>query len=151
MSPRKREVLHLTIPSRTEYLSIVNRVTEEISDQAGLGEDDKNSVATAVIEAATNAIQHGNGNDPAKNVRVRFALNSHRLEVTVTDQGRGFDPRAVDDPLKPENMLRERGRGIFIIRSFMDAVRFGFRANRGMSVTLVKHLAPHRAQEQAGR
>jgi serine/threonine-protein kinase RsbW len=151
MNPRKREVLQLTIPSRTEYLSIVNRVTEEISDQAGLGEDDKNSVATAVIEAATNAIQHGNKNDPAKNVRVRFMLNRHRLEVTVTDQGRGFDPRKVDDPLKPENMLRERGRGIFIIRSFMDAVRFGFRAKRGMSVTLVKHLAPHNAQEQAGR
>lgn len=151
MNTRKRDVLQLTIPSRTEYLSIVNRVTEEISDQAGLGEDDKNSVATAVIEAATNAIQHGNANDPTKSVRVRFMLNRHRLEVTVTDQGRGFDPRKVDDPLKPENMLRERGRGIFIIRSFMDAVRFGFRANRGMSVTLVKHLAPHSAQEQAGR
>lgn len=151
MNTRKRDVLQLTIPSRTEYLSIVNRVTEEISDQAGLGEDDKNSVATAVIEAATNAIQHGNANDPTKSVRVRFMLNRHRLEVTVTDQGRGFDPRKVDDPLKPENMLRERGRGIFIIRSFMDAVRFGFRANRGMSVTLVKHLAPHNAQEQAGR
>lgn len=150
MAGRERDVIQISLPSKTEYLATVNRVTEEIADHVGLGEDDKNSVATSVIEAATNAIQHGNRNDPAKTVRVRFVITPSRLEVTITDQGRGFDPRDVDDPLKPENMLRERGRGIFIIRSFMDGVRFSYRANRGMSVSLIKHLAPS-AREQAGR
>ncbi len=150
MGAQGRDVIQISLPSKMEHLSIVNRVTEELADQVGLGEDDKNSVATAVIEAATNAIQHGNKNDSTKTVRVRFVITPQRLEVTVTDQGGGFDPRDVDDPLKPENLLRERGRGIFIIRSFMDGVRFSYRANRGMSVSLIKHLAPSTREQASG-
>lgn len=143
-------MVDLTIPSKTDYLSIVNKVAEEFTEHAGLDEDDRNAVATAVIEAATNAIQHGNRNDATKKVRLQFVLSPDRLEVTVKDEGRGFDPAEVEDPLKPENMLRERGRGIFIIRAFMDDVKFTASSRGGMTVRLVKHINRSSAREQAG-
>lgn len=136
------EKMELSIPSRTDYLSIVNKVTEEVADHLGMNEDDKNSVATAVIEAATNAIQHGNKGDQTKTVTIRFIVSPKSLEVVVKDEGAGFDPASIPSPLTPENFLRERGRGIFIIRSFMDDVRFENKGRKGMTVRLIKHRAP---------
>jgi serine/threonine-protein kinase RsbW len=149
MSDNHREAIEVTIPSRTEHLSIVNRVTEEIADQLALGDEDKNALATAVIEAATNAIQHGNRNDVKKKVSVRYVVTPTKLEVIVKDQGSGFNPDAVADPLRPENLLRERGRGIFIIRAFMDQVRFTQQGKNGMIVRLVKYLQTTSSEKEA--
>jgi serine/threonine-protein kinase RsbW len=149
MSANHRETIEVTIPSRTEHLSIVNRVTEEIADQLALGDEDRNALATSVIEAATNAIQHGNRNDAKKKVSVRYVVTPNKLEVIVKDQGSGFDPDAVADPLRPENLLRERGRGIFIIRAFMDQVRFSQQRKNGMIVRLVKYLQTTPAEKEA--
>lgn len=149
MPANHREAIDVSIPSRTEHLSVVNRVTEEIADHLGLGDEDKNALATAVIEAATNAIQHGNRNDAKKRVSVRFVVTPAKLEVIVKDQGSGFDPDKVDDPLRPENLLRERGRGIFIIRAYMDQVRFSPQAKKGMSVRLVKYLHTSHSEKEA--
>jgi serine/threonine-protein kinase RsbW len=149
MPANHREAIEVSIPSRTEHLSVVNRVTEEIADHLALGDEDKNALATAVIEAATNAIQHGNHNDAKKKVSVRFVVSPEKLEVIVKDQGHGFDPSKVDDPLRPENLLRERGRGIFIIRAFMDQVRFSRQTKNGMSVRLVKYLHTAPAEKEA--
>ncbi len=150
MAGNHREVVELRIPSRTEHLSIVNRVAEELAAQLSMSEDDRDAVATSVIEAATNAIQHGNRNDAAKTVTVRFVVSPGRLEVVVTDEGKGFDPSLVDDPLKPENLLRERGRGLFLIRAFMDDVQYS-PGERGTVVRLVKHLRRPSARREAGR
>lgn len=150
MAANHREVVELSIPSRTEHLSIVNRVAEELAEQLAMGEDDRDAVATSVIEAATNAIQHGNRNDASKKVTIRFIVRPGRLEVTIKDQGSGFDPSTVDDPLKPENLLRERGRGVYLIRAFMDEVRFSHRNGRGMAVRLVKYLTPPATRKEAG-
>lgn len=149
MAANHREVVELTIPSRTEHLALVNRVAEELAEQIAMGEDDRDAVATSVIEAATNAIQHGNRNDAGKTVSIRFIVTPDRLEVTVTDQGNGFDPDAVEDPLRPENLLRERGRGIYLIRTFMDEVEFSRRPRNGTEVRLVKYRAPGEARKKA--
>ena len=150
MSGNHREVVELRIPSRTEHLSIVNRVAEELADHLGMSEDDRDAVATSVIEAATNAIQHGNRNDATKTVSVRFIVTPGKLEVIVKDEGLGFDPSTVDDPLKPENLLRERGRGLFLIRAYMDDVRYSSARKSGTVVRLIKRLAPPAAQREAG-
>jgi serine/threonine-protein kinase RsbW len=150
MAANHRETVELCIPSRTEHLALVNRVAEEIAEQLSMTQDDRDAVATSVIEAATNAIQHGNRNDASKKVTIRFVVLPGRLEVTVKDQGSGFDPDAVDDPLKPENLLRERGRGVYLIRAFMDEVRFSHRDKQGMAVRLVKYLTPAPTRKEAG-
>ncbi len=95
----------------------------------------------AVREAALNAVLHGNEYDPAKQINVTLENTGKSLIFTVTDQGKGLDPQTLPDPLAPENLLRSTGRGIFLIRSFMDEVHFR-QTHPGTELTLVKHLAP---------
>ena len=86
-----------------------------------------------------NAVLHGNGYDPAKQVSVSFENTGKSLVFTVSDQGEGLDPEKIPDPLAPENLLRGTGRGIFLIRSFMDEVHFR-QLHPGTELTLIKHL-----------
>jgi serine/threonine-protein kinase RsbW len=95
----------------------------------------------AAREAAVNAVLHGNEYDPAKRVTASFENNGEALVITVADQGKGLDPKTVPDPLAPENLLRGTGRGLFLIRSFMDEVHFR-QLHPGTELTLVKHLSP---------
>jgi serine/threonine-protein kinase RsbW len=86
-----------------------------------------------------NAILHGNAYDPAKRVNLTFEQNGEELIVIVADQGEGFVPDEVPDPLAPENLLKQSGRGIFLMRAFMDEVRFR-KLNPGTEITLIKRL-----------
>ncbi|MBV8207505.1 MAG: ATP-binding protein [Acidobacteria bacterium] len=121
-------------------LDSVNR-TEELADklaqESGFDEDDRQRIALAVREAAVNAVYHGNHYDPEKEITVTFESGESGLIVTVRDQGTGMVPDEVPDPLAPENLLRGSGRGVFLMRAFMDEVRFRI-VDPGTEVTLVK-------------
>jgi len=119
----------------------VEEAAEKITQESGLDEDESFRVVMAVREAAVNAVLHGNGYDPAKDVTVSMENTGKSLVFAVSDQGEGLDPEKIPDPLAPENLLRGTGRGIFLIRSFMDEVHFR-QLHPGTEVTLVKHLAP---------
>jgi serine/threonine-protein kinase RsbW len=104
--------------------------------------DTASLISMSVIEAGTNAIQHGHKRDATRLVDVAFRLFSDRLEVSVHDSGPGFDPNAVNgDATAPEHLFDARGRGIFIMRSCMDSVDFEF-SDSGTVCHLVKRL-PH--------
>ena len=92
----------------------------------------------AVREAVTNAVVHGNQEDETKTIEVNFNCLEHALEIEVKDQGGGFDPTTVPDPTDGENILKPSGRGIFLMRSFMDDVQWSARPEGGTSVRLVK-------------
>ena len=94
----------------------------------------------AVREAAVNAVLHGNEYDPAREIAVGFENTGKALIITIADEGKGFTPESVPDPLAEENLLRGTGRGIFLIRSLMDEVHFR-QLHPGTELTLVKHLA----------
>jgi serine/threonine-protein kinase RsbW len=98
----------------------------------------------AVRESVVNAITHGNASDPAKIVFIDFTTtpdsNPADLVVRVRDQGAGFDPDAIKDPLTPENMLSTSGRGVFLIRQFMDDVQIRRAPEGGMEVRMMKHI-----------
>jgi serine/threonine-protein kinase RsbW len=96
------------------------------------------NISLAVREAATNAVIHGNGRDESKLVQVCFGIDDSGLTVWVRDQGRGFEIQEVADPRDPVNVARTSGRGIFLMRSFMDSVSFDRNPGDGMSVCLVK-------------
>lgn len=136
-----RSVL-LTIPSRMEMLAVVDSLVQAIVSQLDLDEDAAISVATSVVEAGTNAIQHGHAQDERCPVHFRFLLGDGALEVWVRDTGPGFDPTAIleVDPTGPEDIFKARGRGIFIMRSLMDEVEFEVGAGAGTTVHLVKRL-----------
>ncbi len=132
------EVITIRIPSRLELLSLLDRVTTLLCERAHFDEDSSTQVTLSVIEAGTNAIQHGSGRDPAKPVDVQFAVYPDRLEVNVHDQGSGFDLGAVNGNVtSPERLLEARGRGIFIMRACMDSVDFEF-GESGTTCRLVK-------------
>ncbi len=136
------EVVTIRIPSRLELLSLLDRVSTLLCERARFDEDSSTQVTLSVIEAGTNAIQHGSRRDPAKPVDVTFAVYPDRLEVSVHDQGPGFDLGAVNgDVTSPAHLLEARGRGIFIMRACMDSVDFEF-GEAGTTCHLVKRRAP---------
>jgi serine/threonine-protein kinase RsbW len=131
--------------SAFDMLDFVQVVSDHIGRMAGLDEDSLHWVSVAVRESVVNAIKHGNKNDETKRVVVEFTpipLNDpEELVIRVKDEGEGFDPEEVADPLAPENILKSSGRGIFLIRSFMDDVRLQRGKERGMEVRMVKRVS----------
>ena len=130
----------LDIASRFEMLEMVQTVLGHLSSLVGFDDDGAHYISVAVRESVVNAIKHGNRGDESKRVAVAFTLHPQALEVRVQDQGPGFDPAAVPDPVAEENLLKADGRGIFFMRSFMDEVSYSFPARGGTVVKMVKRL-----------
>lgn len=133
-----------SLPSTMESVSEIEAAAEKLATEAGVDEEERFRITMAVREAAVNAVLHGNDYDPAKQVTASFEHNDKSLIFTIADQGKGVDWENLPDPLAPENLLRGTGRGIFLIRSFMDEVHFR-QLDPGTELTLIKHLTP--AQE----
>jgi serine/threonine-protein kinase RsbW len=102
----------------------------------GYSTRDTVSVRLAVAEAVTNAVRHGHRGDPNKRVQVGFLLTREQVLVEIVDQGPGFDPNRLPDPRAPENLEREGGRGVFLMRTWMTWVRF---SGAGNHVTMCKY------------
>jgi serine/threonine-protein kinase RsbW len=132
---------HVAIGSRFENIELVQSVLRDSLQQLGLDEDAQHWVDIAVREAVANAIKHGNSQDPGKQVQIDLAIEEGALVIRVQDEGEGFDPGGVHDPLAPENLLRPNGRGIFYMKSFMDDIQYGPRPGGGTVVTLRKRIA----------
>ncbi|HEY8019669.1 MAG TPA: ATP-binding protein [Thermoanaerobaculia bacterium] len=132
---------HLAIGSRFENIELVQVVLNDSLERIGLDGDARHWVDIAVREAVANAIKHGNAQDPAKTVQVDAGIDGGELVIRIEDQGSGFDPGQLSDPLAPENLLKPNGRGIFYMRSFMDAVEYGPRPGGGTVVTLRKRIS----------
>jgi serine/threonine-protein kinase RsbW len=134
-----RRTVKLDIASRFEMLDVVQTVFHQVAGLAGFDEDANHYMSVAVRESVVNAIKHGNKMDEEKRVEVVLNLTPQALEVEIQDEGKGFDPTGVGDPLAPENLLKADGRGIFFMRSFMDEVSWSF-PSRGTRVRMVKRL-----------
>src|SRR5262249_31626806 len=104
---------------------------EILAQMQGLGDSEKDlfSMRLAMEEAIVNAIKHGNKTDPSKAVQVRYRLTDREVVTEIEDEGDGFDPKQVPDPLAPENLERPTGRGLFLIRYYMTSVTFNDRCN----------------------
>ena len=141
-SSQHPDVITVRIPSRLELLSLLDSVTASVCERMRFDGDTASRISLSVIEAGTNAIQHGHKRDASRPVDFDFRLFGDRLEVNVRDTGPGFDPATVNgDATTPEHLLEASGRGIFIMRSCMDSVDFEFTGS-GTICRLVKRLAP---------
>ncbi|MDE0297606.1 MAG: ATP-binding protein [Candidatus Poribacteria bacterium] len=118
------QVIHLDLPSSTQLVYVIDAVISEIASDMGFDKEETEQINLAVIEAAMNAIKHGNGEDSSKRTRFEFILNQEQLTVVVEDQGVGFNRDNVADPLDPSNLLKSSGRGIFLMETCMDSVTF---------------------------
>ncbi|MBD3170503.1 MAG: ATP-binding protein [candidate division Zixibacteria bacterium] len=137
-----KEPGRIVIPSDPTYLQALDDFLEETLRGFGMADNDVADVAISVTELVNNAITHGNMNDSQKTVEVKIVRNSDQVEVTIKDQGLGFNPGNIPDPLSDENLLKETGRGIFIVRSLMDKVEFETAKNGGTRVKVVKKFTP---------
>jgi serine/threonine-protein kinase RsbW len=138
-------LVRLQIPSLFDMLDVVQVISDRMGQIAALDEDTIHWIGVAVRESVINAIKHGNREHPQKLVTIEFDITPSEspteLVVRVTDQGEGFDPEAIANPLDPENILKSSGRGIFFMRSFMDDVRLERAPDGGMEVRMTKKLA----------
>lgn len=128
-----------TLESSLDSVNKVEQTAEQMAKKAGVDEDELFKITMAVREAAVNAVLHGNSYDPDKRITASFENTGDSLVIRIADQGKGLDPETLPDPLAPENLLRGSGRGIFLIRSFMDEVHFKL-LHPGTELTLIKHL-----------
>jgi serine/threonine-protein kinase RsbW len=143
--PTDGHLIRVQLPSSFELLDLVQLLSDRASAIAGLDEDATHWVSVAVRESVINAIKHGNREDRQKHVTVEFLLTPRaqpqEFVVRVLDEGAGFDPDDVANPLDPENVLKSSGRGIFFMRSFMDDVSIARRPEGGMAIRMSKKLA----------
>jgi len=128
-----------TLDSSLDSVNKVEEAAGELARKSGLDEDRVFQISMAVREAAVNAVLHGNAYDPEKKIIASFENTGDKLIIRISDQGNGLDPSTLPDPLAPENLLSGSGRGIFLIRSFMDEVHFKI-LNPGTELTLIKHI-----------
>ena len=138
MSATVRQTIRLSVGSRYENIELVQAVLDETLEPLEVDEESSYWMGIVLREALTNAMKHGNALDPEKKVEVVLEVSEDGVEITVEDEGGGFDPAAVEDPLAPDNLLKTEGRGIFYMRKFMDKIEYDFGAGGGTKVRLHK-------------
>ena len=153
MTSNDPHVVRLEFTSAFEMLDFVQVVSDHLARGVGLDEDAMHWVSVAIRESVINAIKHGNRSDASKHVFVEFQAttkaNVPELAIRVRDQGEGFDPERVANPLDVENLLKSSGRGIFLIRNFMEDVQLQRAPEGGMEIRMVKRAQPADASESA--
>ena len=128
-----------TLDSTLESVNQAEETALQFAAKQGFSEDEGQRISMAVREAMVNAVLHGNQYDPGKKVRVSFENSNKSLVIRIADEGSGLDPDSIPDPLAPENLLKTSGRGIFLVRAFMDEVKFR-NLEPGTEITLIKNV-----------
>lgn len=141
MERSESERVEITINSRYKNIELVQVIAQHLCENAGMDEDGSQWIGIAVREAVANAIKHGNQLDVSKQVKANFELSGSELEITIIDEGAGFDPARISDPLNPQNLMKTSGRGIFYMKQFMDQVTYAFQPSGGTSVVMTKTLS----------
>lgn len=140
MTSNDARTVRLDIASRLDMLDMVQTVLSHLAGVVGFDEESVHYMTVALRESVVNAIRHGNKGDERRRVNIEFVVGDGSLEVRVQDEGAGFDPGSIPDPLAEANLLKPDGRGIFFMRSFMDAVEYSFPPGGGTTVRMVKHV-----------
>jgi serine/threonine-protein kinase RsbW len=128
------------LDSTLENVDTAEELAVNMAQRAGMEDEDLMKIGMAVRESVVNAVVHGNRYSANKKVRFLVSADKEKFTVLVSDEGEGFDIESVPDPLAPENLLRTSGRGIFLIRSFMDDFQMRRLESGGTEVTLVKNM-----------
>lgn len=136
------ETVERFLDSTLDSVDHAEELAVGVAQRAGFDEDDLMKIGMAVRESVVNAVVHGNRYNANKKVRFSVVKNSERLTVRIADEGEGFDYEHLPDPLAAENLLQSSGRGIFLIRSFMDELQVHRLEPGGMEFVMVKYMGP---------
>jgi serine/threonine-protein kinase RsbW len=130
----------IEIPSTLDYLPKVDEFIEKKLKKLKIKKDQITDIAISVSEAVTNAVVHGNKNNVSKKVRISLKADASAVEISVEDEGGGFDPTGVESCVENQNLLKQAGRGILILSTLMDKVEFSCEPDRGTKVKMVKYI-----------
>lgn len=133
--------VHVEVESRLENVELVHIAIESSLAELELSDDDAHQIGISIREAVANAIKHGNQGDASKLVRVELGIDDGDLLIRVQDQGVGFDENGVRNPLEPENLLRRNGRGLLLMKQYMDQIEYTFQPENGTVLEMRKGLA----------
>lgn len=139
LKEKLRNHYRLIIQSDLNEIQRVEELTEYIVRRMGFNEEARDSLAISITEMVGNAISHGNKLDANKTVTIDYFIDKRGIRIVIQDQGEGFEVEEVDNPLAPENLLKESGRGIFIVRTLMDGVNYSYN-DKGTQVEIIKYL-----------
>ncbi len=135
------EKTQTTLESTLQSVDKAEEVTVEEAGKAGFGDDEQHEIGMAVRECMVNAVVHGNRYNKKKQVHLAVERSQDGIAVIIGDEGDGFDINSLPDPTSPENLLRQSGRGLLLVRAFMDEFDMHPRAGGGTEVRLVKKVA----------
>lgn len=119
----------LKIESKLSNLRLIENAIDEITGAIGIKQDNYGKIMVAALEAVNNAVTHGNRSDPNKIVDVEIAFEDNDINITVTDEGEGFNPESIPDPTMPENIEELSGRGVFLMTKLSDSIKFNEKGN----------------------
>ena len=141
MSPKEKAIDTelLVISSNQNELAKVENLSNRISKKVSLSEGKSDNLAIVLTELVNNAILHGNKNQPQKKVTIEVSYYETYVQVSVKDQGNGFDPLGLKDPRDPENIWKESGRGIFLVKNLVDKVEF-HPTEEGMEIVITEYF-----------
>lgn len=132
-------MVELALESSLESVDLAEAAVLREARELGFDEDDLHKIGISVRECMVNAVVHGNRYSARKKVDVKVSRTPGRIAIAVADEGEGFDPSAVPDPLANENLLRFSGRGVMLMRAFMDEFEVSLREPKGTEVRMVKY------------
>lgn len=135
------ETTELKLPSRIEAIDEAANAVAGVVNRSGISEETAYGIDMAVREAIANAVIHGNKLDETKFVEINVKSSPESFEISVHDQGQGFNPETISDPTKEENILKSSGRGIFFMRNFVDEVDWSISPTGGTTVRMIKRRA----------
>jgi serine/threonine-protein kinase RsbW len=128
----------MVLASEVRLIDLIHTAAEKVANLAGFDDDTALNIGIAVREGAINAIVHGNGQDSKLEVCVTLTADDEGFSAHITDEGEGFDPDATPDPTEGDGLLMASGRGLLLMRAFVDEVVYSRRETRGMEVTMTK-------------
>lgn len=120
------KVYNKKFKSDPDNLVEVEKFISDVAEECNLDDEIRSNLSLSLSEAASNAMVHGNKLDPKKYVDITITVNDNKIELIIKDEGNGFDPTTVPDPTEPENLLKDSGRGIHIMKTFLENLRYNF-------------------------
>ncbi len=140
----KKRKFRVIYPSHIKYLPEAENLTSRITQELNFNENDRDDLSIVITELFNNALHHGNRNDESKKITITFEALNNGLQISVKDEGRGFEPNKIKNPLEKDNILKTSGRGLFLVEQLVDKVNYEISPTGSTVIVFKKFSKKHK-------